>query len=191
MGKSLVTEGRTLIASLSLGGIGEAIILEGATQTAAFELYVEHILGPSLEPGQIVVLDNLRIHKGERVRQIIEARGCHVLFLPAYSPDFSPIEEAFSKHKAFLRKVGVRTREDLQEVLIQALGIITPQNHEVSGLPNTLTNDLQEGERTPPGILRVSTYVRLLLSLQPGYGGGFAPILEKVVEVTREKPSTR
>jgi transposase len=76
--------------------------LEGATQTAAFELYVEHILGPSLELGQIVVMDTLRVQKGERVRQIIEARGCHVLFLPAYSPDFSPIEEAFSKLKAFL-----------------------------------------------------------------------------------------
>jgi transposase len=112
----------TLIASLSLGGIGEAIILEGATQTAAFEHYVEHILGPNLELGQIVVMDTLRVHKGERVRQIIEARGCHVLFLPAYSPDFSPIEEAFSKRKAFLRKVGVRTREDLQEVLIKARG---------------------------------------------------------------------
>jgi transposase len=63
---------------------------------------VEHILGPSLELGQIVVMDNLRVQKGERVRQFIEARGCHVLFLPAYSPDFSPIEEAFSKLKAFL-----------------------------------------------------------------------------------------
>lgn len=73
-------------------------------------------------------MDNLQIHKGERVRQAIEARGSQVLFLPSYSPDFSPIEEAFSKLKAFLRKVGARTREDLQEALIQALGIITAQD---------------------------------------------------------------
>lgn len=118
----------TLIASLSLQGMGEALILEGAARTDTFELYVEQILGPSLQPGQIVVMDNLQIHKGERVRQAIEARGCQVLFLPSYSPDFSPIEEAFSKLKAFLRKVGARTREDLQEALIQALGIITAQD---------------------------------------------------------------
>ncbi len=88
----------------------------------------EQILGPSLQPGQIGVMDNLQLHKGERVRRAIEARGCQVLFLPSYSPDFSPIEEAFSKLKAFLRKVGARTREDLQEALIQALGIITAQD---------------------------------------------------------------
>ena len=118
----------TLIASLSFQGMGEALILEGAAHTDTFELYVKQILGPSLQPGQIVVMDNLQLQKGERVRQAIEARGCQVLFLPSYSPDFSPIEEAFSKLKAFLRKVGARTREDLQEAIIQALGIITAQD---------------------------------------------------------------
>jgi len=79
--------------------MGEALILQGAVNRVAFEMYVEQILGPSLKPGQIVVMDTLSVHKGERVRQAIEACGCHVLFLPASSPDFSPIEEAFSKLK--------------------------------------------------------------------------------------------
>lgn len=72
-----------------------------------------------------MVLDNLSVHKGERVRQLIEARGCELLFLPAYSPDFSPIEETFSKLKAFLRRVGARTYEVLQEAIGQALETVT------------------------------------------------------------------
>ena len=73
--------------------------------------YVEHILAPSLTAGQIVVLDNLSAHKGARVRHLIEERGCELFFLSAYSPDYSPIEETFSKVKTFLRKVGARTHE--------------------------------------------------------------------------------
>ena len=118
----------TLMASLSLQGMGEALILDGAADASAFELYIEHILAPSLRPGQIVILDNLSIHQGARVRQAIEARGCRLLFLPAYSPDFSPIEEAFSKLKTFLRRVGARTREALQEAIAQALTLITAQD---------------------------------------------------------------
>lgn len=87
--------------------------------------YVEYLLAPSLLAGQIVVLDNLSVHKGERVRQLIEARGCELLFLPACSPDFSPIEETFSKLKAFLRRVGARTHEALQEAIGQALEMVT------------------------------------------------------------------
>ena len=94
----------TLIASLSLSGMGEALILDGAADSTAFEIYVEQILAPSLSAGQIVILDNLSIHLGPKVRQAIEARGCRLLFLPTYSPDFSPIEEAFSKVKTLLRE---------------------------------------------------------------------------------------
>ena len=72
-----------------------------------------------------MVLDNLSAHKGARVRQLIEARGCELLFLPAYSPDYSPIEETFSKLKAFLRRVGARTHEALQEAIGQALEMVT------------------------------------------------------------------
>ncbi len=115
----------TLLAGLTLAGIQAPMILEGAVDTLAFETYVEQVLAPSLRPGQIVVLDNLRVHKGERVRQAIEARGGQVLFLPAYSPDLTPIEEAFSKLKTWLRRLGARTREALEEAIAQALEQIT------------------------------------------------------------------
>ncbi len=118
----------TLLASLSMQGMGEALILDGAADAAAFEIYIEQVLAPSLHAGQIVILDNLSIHLGTRVRQAIEARGCRLLFLPAYSPDFSPIEEAFSKLKTFLRRVGARTREGLLEAIAQALTLITAQD---------------------------------------------------------------
>ncbi len=118
----------TLIASLSLQGMGEALILDGSADTTAFEISIEQILAPSLQAGQIVILDNLNTHTGDKVRQAIEAQGCQLLFLPSYSPDLSPIEEAFSKLKAFLRRVGARTPETLQEALGQALLTITVQD---------------------------------------------------------------
>ena len=86
----------TVIASLSPSGMGESLILEDAANGEMFTLYLEKVLMPSLHPGQIVIMDNASIHEGEKVRQAIEAKGCHVLFLPTYSPDFSPIEEAGS-----------------------------------------------------------------------------------------------
>ena len=116
----------TLLASLSLQGVGEALILEGSADSTAFEIYIEQLLAPSLQAGQIVVMDNLSTHTGKKVRLAIEAKGCQLLFLPSYSPDFSPIEEAFSKLKAFLRRVGARTPETLQESIRQALLTITP-----------------------------------------------------------------
>ena len=109
-------------------GHGEAFILEGSADTTVFELYIEQILAPSLQAGHIVVLDNLNTHTGEKVRRAIEARGCQLLFLPSYSPDLSPIEEAFSKLKAFLRRVGARAPEALQEMIGQALQTITVQD---------------------------------------------------------------
>ena len=118
----------TLIAGLSLEGMQAPLILEGAVDTLTFEAYVEHVLAPSLSPSRVVVLDNLSVHTGERVRQMIEARGCQVLFLPAYSPDLTPIEEAFSKLKAWLRRVGARTHEALEEAIGQALERITVQD---------------------------------------------------------------
>ena len=118
----------TLLASLSLTGVGACMILEGSVNGQVFEAYVEQILAPSLSPGQIVVLDNLSVHKGARVRQLIEERGCELFFLPAYSPDYSPIEETFSKLKTFLRRVGARTHEALQEAIGQALETVTPQD---------------------------------------------------------------
>lgn len=118
----------TVLASLSLQGMGESLILEGAADTCAFELSVERVLAPSLRPGQIVIMDNLSIHQGPRVQQAIEARGCRLVHLPSSSPDLSPIEEAFSKLKACLRRLGARTPEALQEAIAQALQTITPQD---------------------------------------------------------------
>src|SRR5260221_4909472 len=118
----------TLIASLSLQGMGEALILDGSADTTAFEISIEQILAPSLQAGQIVILDNLNTHTGDKVRQTIEARGCQLLVLPSYSPHFSPLAQAVSKLKAFLRWVGARTPETLQEALGQALFTITVQD---------------------------------------------------------------
>jgi transposase len=99
--------------------MGPSLTVEGATDRDVFEAYVERVLSPELRPGQVLVMDNLTVHKGERVRALIEERGCELLYLPPYSPDFNPIEEAFSKIKAVLRKVEARTREGL----IEAMGI--------------------------------------------------------------------
>jgi len=118
----------TLIASLSLSGMGEALILEGSADARAFELYIEQILAPDLQSGQIVIMDNLSVHLGKRVQECIEARGCRLLFLPPYSPDFSPIEKAFSKLKTALRRLGARTQDALWEALGQVLTTITAQD---------------------------------------------------------------
>jgi len=109
----------TLLASMSLEGMGPCLAVEGATTTMVFEAYVEKVFAPSLKRGQIVVLDNLSAHKGERVKELIEERGCQLLYLPPYSPDFNPIEEAFSKIKGVLRKARARTRQALIEALQQ------------------------------------------------------------------------
>ena len=102
----------TLIASMSLYGMGESMCIEGATDAEAFELYVLSIfwLLSSLSEGQVVVLDKLGAHRPTRIRELIEARGAELVFLPSYSPDLNPIEEAFSKIKNILRKLGARTK---------------------------------------------------------------------------------
>lgn len=118
----------TVIAGLSLEGMQAPFLLEGAVTTLAFEAYVEQVLAPALKSGQVVVLDNLSAHTSERVRQAITAKGCQVLWLPTYSPDLTPIEEAFSKLKAFLRRVGARTHEALAEAIGWGLETITSQD---------------------------------------------------------------
>jgi transposase len=104
----------TLIAAITLeGAMGQTMTIEGATDAPAFETYVEHFLAPSLREGQVVVLDRLGAHRTEKVRELVEARGADLLFLPSYSPDLNPIEEAFSKIKYLVRKAGARVREEL------------------------------------------------------------------------------
>ena len=118
----------TLISSMSLAGMGPSVAVEGATTRAVFEAYVEQALAPSLRRRQVVVMDNLTAHKGERVRGLVEGRGCELVYLPPYSPDLNPIEEAFSKMKGALRKAQARTRETLIEAMGHALHAVSPSD---------------------------------------------------------------
>jgi transposase len=115
----------TLLSSMTLEGMGPSLAVEGATTKAVFETYVERVLAPVLSPGWIVVMDNLSSHKGSRIRELIEDRGCELMYLPPYSPDLNPIEEAFAKLKALLRKAEARTREALLEAIGRALDAVT------------------------------------------------------------------
>ncbi len=90
-------ENTTILASMTNEGMGPYIAVVGSTTATVFEAYVEQVLSPALRAGQVIVLDNLGAHKGDKVRKLIEERGCEVLYLPPYSPDLNPIEEAFSK----------------------------------------------------------------------------------------------
>ncbi len=117
----------TFTAGLRLGGIAAPMLLDGPMHGLAFRAYVEQVLVPELSPGDIVVMDNLPAHKVTGVRQAIEAAGAHLLYLPPYSPDFNPIEMAFSKLKARLRKAAARTVDDLWDAIAQAIETFTPQ----------------------------------------------------------------
>src|SRR3954449_3567329 len=92
----------TLLAGVSLAGMSPAMTVEGGADTAVFATYLERFLLPALFPGMVVVVDNVGAHKPDRIRALVEAAGCELVFLPAYSPDLSPIEEAFSKLKALI-----------------------------------------------------------------------------------------
>ncbi len=116
----------TLIAALSLEGITAAMTLEGAADRDAFDVFVKQVLVPTLRPGQLVVWDNLSVHKSAEAARLLAARGCRILFLPPYSPDFAPIEQAFSKLKTALRRTGARTREALDDAIAAGLTTITP-----------------------------------------------------------------
>jgi len=118
----------TLLTSLHQEGVGPSMAVEGATTKEVFETYVEHFLVPTLEPGQVVVMDNLGAHRPKRVRELIEARGCELLYLPPYSPDLNPIEEAFSKVKHPLRKFGARGKEALVETMGRALAAVSAED---------------------------------------------------------------
>ena len=114
----------TLLASIGCEGMGPSMAFEGSTTKEVFEAYVEHFLTPTLKAGQMVIMDNLAAHKGEKVRKLIEGSRCELLYLPPYSPDLNPIEEAFSKVKGFLRKAGARSREALVETMGAALAAV-------------------------------------------------------------------
>ena len=117
----------TFVAALRADGLCCPLVIDGAVNGDLFVAYVEQQLVPSLRPGDVVVMDNLSSHKRVRVRQAIEGAGCRLLFLPPYSPDFNPIEHAFSKLKALLRKAGERTVEGLWDFLGAALDLFTAE----------------------------------------------------------------
>lgn len=118
----------TLLASITAEGLGPCLAVEGSTTREVFETYLECVLAPSLSPGQVVVMDNLSSHKGGRVKEIIEGCGCELLYLPPYSPDFNPIEQAFSKIKGLMRKAEARTREALIEAMGLALEAVSARD---------------------------------------------------------------
>ena len=115
----------TILSALSLAGLGATMTVNAATDTDVFVAYVRHVLVPTLTPGQVVVLDNLSAHKAALARVLIEGAGCRLLFLPPYSPDFNPIEQAWSKLKTLLRGAAARTRDALEAALTTFLDLVT------------------------------------------------------------------
>ncbi len=132
----------TFVAGLRLTGVVAPVVLDGPINRAAFETYVEQVLVPELRPGDVVILDNLSSHKGPRVREMIEAAGARLLYLPPYRPEFNPIENAFAKLKALLRKAAERTIEGLWRAIGRLLDLFTPA-------PNAPTTSLQPDTMQP------------------------------------------
>jgi transposase len=119
-------EQTSIVGALSYGrGLLAVMTLTGAVDTLAFDAYLERVLGPRLRRGDVVVLDNLNVHKASQVEKVAKGRGAQVLWLPPYSPDFSPIEQCWSKIKICLRAAKARTREELEEALAEAIELIT------------------------------------------------------------------
>jgi transposase len=116
----------TFAAGLRNTGVVAPMVLDGPINGAAFRAYVEEVLVPELRPGDVVVMDNLGSHKGAAVRAAIEAAGADLLYLPPYSPEFNPIENAFAKLKAVLRRVAARTAEGLWAAIGRAIDTFTP-----------------------------------------------------------------
>lgn len=113
---------------MTTSGMGPSLAVEGATTAGVFETYIKKVLAPTLKEGQIVVVDNLGAHRPARIRGLIEDRGCELMYLPPYSPDYDPIEEAFAKIKNLLRKAGARSRQALVEAVGAALSAVTAED---------------------------------------------------------------
>jgi transposase len=116
----------TFVAGLRLNGMDAPMVIDGPMNGEAFLAYVRHVLVPTLRAGDVVVMDNLGCHKSPKVREAIEAAGAELRFLPPYSPDFNPIEHAFAKLKALLRKAAARTRNALWDAVAHILDAFTP-----------------------------------------------------------------
>jgi transposase len=115
----------SVIGAMGLRGLVATLAAEGAVDTLCFDAYAEKVLAPRLRPGDVVVLDNLTAHRASRIEEVAESRGAQVLWLAPYSPDFSPIEQCWSKIKAYLRGAKARTEGELNKALAQAIGLVT------------------------------------------------------------------
>jgi transposase len=118
-------ENKTVVAALTRAGVGSLLRFDGGMTSTRFEGYVRHVLAPTLRAGQVVIADNLRAHYADGARAAIEARGARLLYLPPYSPDFNPIEHAFSKVKHYLRRAQARTDDTLRAATWAAFATIT------------------------------------------------------------------
>ncbi len=114
----------SLISALALRGLVATMSLEGAVDTLAFDAYISEVLRPKLKAGDVVILDNLNVHKASQIEQVANQRGARVIWLPPYSPDYSPIEPCWSKIKQLLRAAKARTREELEAALSEALKLV-------------------------------------------------------------------
>ena len=150
-------QNRTLITALTIDGFGPGLLLDEAIDRVTFDGYVIHLLAPTLKSDQIVVVDNLKVHDSDRAKAAIEGRGAQLWYLPTYSPDLTPIEEAFSKVKTALRTSGPRTVEAHSTAIWAALRTITPQDaagwiaHAGYGSPPRPQRSARQ--RSLPGIL--------------------------------------
>lgn len=115
----------SVIGAMGLRGLVATLTVEGAVDTICFDAYLEQVLGPQLRRGDVIVLDNLGAHRASRIGEVAEGRGAQVLWLAPYSPDFSPIEQCWSKIKSYLRGAKARTAEALDKALEQAIGLVT------------------------------------------------------------------
>ncbi len=115
----------SLIGAMSLRGLVATLTVEGAVDTLCFDAYLQRVLGPQLRRGDVVVLDNLGAHRASRVEEVAAERGAQVLWLAPYSPDFSPIEQCWSKIKSYLRGAKARSAQALDKALAQAIGLVT------------------------------------------------------------------
>jgi transposase len=115
----------SMISAIGLRGLVATMTLEGAVDTLAFDAYINEVLGPNLRPGDVVILDNLNVHKASQIERAAVSAGARVIWLAPYSPDFSPIEQCWSKIKQSLRAAKARTREELEAALVKALKLVT------------------------------------------------------------------
>jgi len=118
----------SIISSVGIEGVQATMTVEGAVDTGVFNVYVREVLSPVLEAGDVLVLDNLTAHRASKIEEVAHECGAEVIWLSAYSPDFSPIELMWSKIKSALRAAKARTREELEQALVAALNLITSDN---------------------------------------------------------------